>query len=70
MHPGTPSYAAAELTWALVLAAMRQLPRQVAALKAGRWQAGVGHTLGGKKLGVYANGRIGSVVAGTGRRSA
>jgi D-3-phosphoglycerate dehydrogenase len=35
MHPGTPSYAAAELTWALVLAAMRQLPQQVAALKAG-----------------------------------
>ena len=30
MHPGTPSYAAAELTWALVLAAMRQLPQQVA----------------------------------------
>src|SRR5260370_15195098 len=30
-HPGTPSYAAAELTWALVLAAMRQLPQQVAA---------------------------------------
>src|SRR5437899_2491588 len=38
MHAGTPSYAAAELTWALVLAAMRQLPRQVAALKQGIWQ--------------------------------
>jgi D-3-phosphoglycerate dehydrogenase len=35
MHPGTPSYAAAELTWALVLAAVRRLPQQVAALKAG-----------------------------------
>ena len=35
-HAGTPSYAAAELTWALVLAAMRQLPRQMAALKAGK----------------------------------
>src|SRR6188768_1291932 len=32
MHPGTPSYATAELTWALVLAALRQLPQQVAAL--------------------------------------
>src|SRR5271169_4520149 len=32
-HPGTPSYAAAELTWELVLAAMRQIPRQAAALK-------------------------------------
>jgi D-3-phosphoglycerate dehydrogenase / 2-oxoglutarate reductase len=67
MHAGTPSYAAAELTWALVLAAMRQLPRQVAALKAGKWQVGVGHTLRGKTLGVYGYGRIGSVVAGYGK---
>lgn len=66
MHPGTPSYAAAELTWALVLAALRQLPRQVAALEAGSWQAGVGHTLRGKTLGVYGYGRIGRVVAGYG----
>src|SRR5271154_4000326 len=41
-HAGTPSYAAAELTWALVLAAARQLPQQVAALKTGQWQIGVG----------------------------
>jgi D-3-phosphoglycerate dehydrogenase / 2-oxoglutarate reductase len=66
MHPGTPSYAAAELTWALVLAAMRRLPQQVAALKAGTWQVGVGHTLRGKRLGVYGYGRIGRVVAGYG----
>jgi phosphoglycerate dehydrogenase-like enzyme len=39
-HAGTPSYAAAELTWTLVLAAMRQLPQQMAALKAGKWQIG------------------------------
>src|ERR1700691_4886984 len=44
-HPGTPSYAAAELTWALALAAMRQIPRQVAGLRAGKWQTGVGHSL-------------------------
>ena len=67
MHAGTPSYAAAELTWALVLAAMRQLPHQVAALKAGTWQVGVGHTLRGKTLGVYGYGRIGGVVAGYGQ---
>jgi D-3-phosphoglycerate dehydrogenase / 2-oxoglutarate reductase len=63
MHAGTPSYAAAELTWALVLAAMRRLTRQVAALKAGTWQVGVGDTLRGKTLGVYGYGRIGGVVA-------
>jgi phosphoglycerate dehydrogenase-like enzyme len=40
-HPGTPSYAAAELTWALVLAAMPQVPQQMSALKAGKWQIGV-----------------------------
>jgi D-3-phosphoglycerate dehydrogenase / 2-oxoglutarate reductase len=67
LHPGTPSYAAAELTWALVLAAMRQLPQQVAALGAGRWQVGVGHTLRSKTLGIYGYGRIGSVVAAYGR---
>jgi D-3-phosphoglycerate dehydrogenase / 2-oxoglutarate reductase len=66
-HADTPSYAAAELTWALVLAAMRQLPQQVAALKRGVWQIGVGNTLRGKTLGIYGYGRIGSVVAGYGR---
>jgi D-3-phosphoglycerate dehydrogenase len=66
-HPGTPSYAAAELTWGLILAAMRQIPQQVAALKAGKWQIGVGNTLRGKTLGIYGYGRIGSVVAGYGK---
>ena len=63
-HAGTPSYAAAELTWGLILAAMRQIPQQMAALRAGRWQIGVGATLRGKTLGVYGYGRIGAVVAG------
>src|SRR5207237_6232675 len=53
-HPGTPSYAAAELTWGLVLAAMRQIPQQMASLKAGAWQVGVGSSLRGKALGLYA----------------
>ena len=66
-HPGTPSYAAAELTWALVLAAARRLPQQVAALRAGVWQTGVGDTLRGKCLGVYGYGRIGATVAGYGK---
>jgi D-3-phosphoglycerate dehydrogenase / 2-oxoglutarate reductase len=66
-HPGTPSYATAELTWALVLAAMRQVPQQMAALKAGHWQIGVGNSLRGKTLGIYGYGRIGSVVAGYGK---
>ena len=66
-HVDTPSYAAAELTFALALAAMRAIPQQMAALKAGNWQIGVGHTLRGKTLGIYGYGRIGAVVAGYGR---
>jgi D-3-phosphoglycerate dehydrogenase len=66
-HADTPSYAAAELTWALVLAAMRQIPEQVAALRRGAWQIGVGTTLRGKTLGIYGYGRIGQVVAGYGK---
>ena len=66
-HAGTPSYAAAELTWALILAAARQLPQQMAALKAGKWQIGIGTTLRGKTLGVFGYGRIGATVAGYGR---
>src|SRR3954447_12547938 len=66
-HADTPSYAAAELTWALALAALRQIPQQMAALKSGNWQIGVGHTLRGKTLGIYGYGRIGGVVAGYGR---
>src|SRR5207245_6263361 len=67
MHAGTPSYAAAELTWGLVLAAMRQSPQQVASMRAAAWQAGIGRTLGGKTLGVYGYGRIGKVIAGYGQ---
>jgi len=65
-HADTPSYAAAELTFALILAAMRQIPQQMNALRAGHWQIGVGSSLRGKTLGIYGYGRIGSVVAGYG----
>jgi D-3-phosphoglycerate dehydrogenase len=67
MHPGRPSYATAELTWGLVIAAMRSIPQEVAALKAGRWQSTVGTGLRGKTLGIFGYGRIGGVVAGYGK---
>lgn len=66
-HADTPSYATAELTWGLVLAAMRQIPQQMASLQAGKWQSGVATSLHGKTLGIYGYGRIGKVVAGYGR---
>ena len=67
LHADTPSYAAAELTWGLVLAAVRQIPEQVAALKEGTWQIGVGSSLRTKTLGIYGYGRIGSVIADYGK---
>jgi D-3-phosphoglycerate dehydrogenase len=62
----SPSYATAELTWALILAAMRQIPQQAAALKAGRWQVGVGSMLRGKTLGLYGWGSLSREVANYG----
>jgi D-3-phosphoglycerate dehydrogenase len=67
MHSDTPSYSTAELTWGLVIAAMRQIPQQMVSLKAGTWQTGVGSTLRGKTLGIYGYGRIGKVVADYGK---
>jgi D-3-phosphoglycerate dehydrogenase len=58
-----PNYAAAELTFALIQAAFRQLPQQMASVKAGRWQMGVGRSLRGRTLGLYGYGRIGQAVA-------
>jgi D-3-phosphoglycerate dehydrogenase len=66
-HAGTPSFSTAELTWGLMIAAMRQIPQQMAAIKAGKWQIGVGTTLRHKTLGVFGYGRIGAAVASYGR---
>ncbi|MEM6635326.1 MAG: D-2-hydroxyacid dehydrogenase family protein [Pseudomonadota bacterium] len=63
MHAGTPSYAAAEHTLALFLASYRQIPEQVASIRAGDWQMGVGRTLRGRTLGLYGYGRIARAVA-------
>ena len=63
LHMGTPSYATAELTWGLVLAAMREIPQQMVSLQSGGWQIGVGRTVRGKTLGLYGYGRIAKVVA-------
>lgn len=54
-------------TWGLVLAAMRRIPQQMAALRSGTWQIGVGRTLRGATLGIYGYGRTGETVAGYGR---
>ena len=75
---GSP-VAPAELTWALVMAAMRRLPQYIANLKHGVWQQsgmkaatapanhGLGEVLHGKTLGIWGYGKIGRLVAGYGR---
>jgi D-3-phosphoglycerate dehydrogenase len=61
------SYATAELTWGLAIAAMRHIPEQMARLKSGKWQSRIGTGLRGRTLGVYGYGRIGKQVAGFGK---
>jgi D-3-phosphoglycerate dehydrogenase len=75
---GSPT-AAAELTWALIMTAMRRIPQYVANLKHGAWQQsglktssmptnfGIGSVLKGKTLGIWSYGKIGKIIAGYGR---
>lgn len=63
---GTP-HPTAELTWGLILAALRHIPYEAQRLKEGHWQSTVGTSVKGKTLGIYAYGRIGSLVAHVGR---
>ncbi|GAA3868453.1 D-2-hydroxyacid dehydrogenase family protein [Celeribacter arenosi] len=63
MSEGRASIAAAELTFTLLLAAARRLPDQLESLQAGTWQAGVGQSLAGRKLGLYGYGKIAKQVA-------
>jgi D-3-phosphoglycerate dehydrogenase len=61
------SNATAELTWGLILSALRNLPLEVKRLKEGHWQSTLGIGVNGKTLGIYAYGKIGSIVAGVGK---
>jgi D-3-phosphoglycerate dehydrogenase / 2-oxoglutarate reductase len=57
----------AELTWGLILASLRHIPYEINRLKAGYWQSTIGTAVQGKSLGIYAFGKIGSMVAAVGR---
>ncbi|MBV8666275.1 MAG: D-2-hydroxyacid dehydrogenase family protein [Burkholderiaceae bacterium] len=71
---GDPT-APAELTWALVMAAMRKIPQYAGHLRNGHWQTAsfhashntLGSTLKGKTLGIWGYGKIGRLVAGYGK---
>lgn len=62
-----PSYSTVELTWGLIIAAMRNIPFESASLRQGRWQTTIGLGLRGRILGIYGFGRLGSMVAAIGR---
>jgi D-3-phosphoglycerate dehydrogenase len=61
------SMATPELTWGLIMAAIRHIPGEVARLRGGGWQHQIGRVLHGRRLGILGFGRIGKVVAGYGR---
>ena len=61
------SFATAELTWGLILCAMRHIPEEIARLKNGEWQKTVGRGLRGRTLGIFGYGKIGAQVAGFGK---
>jgi D-3-phosphoglycerate dehydrogenase / 2-oxoglutarate reductase len=63
---GNPK-ATAELTWGLILSALRHIPLEVQRLKEGFWQSTLGVGVNGKTLGIYAFGKIGSIVAAVGK---
>lgn len=67
MKGGAPSSAAAELTFALILASARALPQQMANMRAGHWQLAPGQSLAGRRIGLWGYGRIGKQVAGFAR---
>src|SRR5919205_4265190 len=60
---GGPDSPPAELTWGLILALLRHIPREDAATRAGQWQVSMGLGLQGKTLGVIGLGNLGSYVA-------
>lgn len=62
-NSGYTSHGAMEMTWALLLAAARQVPKEVAAFQGGRWQEHVGDDLKGRTLGIIGLGRIGAAIA-------
>lgn len=56
-----------ELAWGLIFALARAIPTEDAHIRAGGWQAGLGHVLGGKVLGLVGLGKLGGIMAGLGQ---
>ena len=61
--PMSAFHSAAELTWGLIIASLRRIPQENAALKNGRWQSSAGLDMRGSTLGIFGYGRIGALLA-------
>lgn len=61
--PMTAFHSAAELTWGLIIASLRRIPQENAALKNGHWQSSAGLDMRGSTLGIFGYGRIGALLA-------
>lgn len=59
---GSP-VATGELTWALLMNTVRQIPQAIEGMKAGKWQVNIGQTVSGKTIGIWGYGRIGKIMA-------
>ena len=63
---GSP-IAPAELTWALLMNTVRQIPQAIEGMKNGNWQINIGSTIQGKTLGIWGYGKIGQKIAQYGK---
>ena len=59
---GSPT-APAELTWLLIMNALRKLPQAIAAMQKGQWQTNIGQSVAGKTIGIWGYGKIGRLIA-------
>ena len=59
---GSP-IAPAELTWALLMNTVRQIPQAIESMKNGKWQKNIGSTIHGKTIGIWGYGKIGQRIA-------
>ena len=59
---GSP-IAPAELTWVLIMNALRKIPQAIESMKKGHWQTNIGRSVNGKLIGIWGYGKIGSKIA-------
>ena len=62
-NTGYSPHGAIEMTWALILAMLRNVPAEFASVQRGQWQTSIGGDLQGKTIGLVGLGNIGARIA-------